>query len=63
MKKGIWIKGKKKVTGEWEYCWSGDYFVVRLDSKDTVTGQHRSFRVYDDHPEFNGFKLVREESK
>ncbi len=60
MKTGTWTDGKRTESGRWDYCWGGDYFVVILDSRDPVTGMPRQFRVYDDHPEWGNFKLVRE---
>jgi hypothetical protein len=51
MRKARWIKGDKIITGEWEYIWQSDRFIIRLDSRDPITGQYRSFCVCGDEPE------------
>lgn len=58
--KAVWKKGKQKITGSWIYNWAADRFTIWLDEKDELTGQSRKFVVGGDHPEFNGWKLVRE---
>lgn len=59
--KCTWQKGKVKVTGGYSYNWAGDYFNITLDKKDELTGRIREFRVYGDEPNFNGFKIIKEE--
>lgn len=54
-----WKNGRKKLTGSWSYNWAGDYFLVTLDKRDEITGQPRQFRIYDEHPEWGKWKLVR----
>ena len=59
MKPGKWTNGKRTICGWWSYSWGSDIFRVLLDSKDRVTGQHRSFIVTGDAPEWGSWKLVR----
>ncbi len=62
--KATWKKGKKEITGTWWFNWSGDFFVIRLDkSKYTTEFRNLDFTVYDDHPVFAGWKLVKVKSK
>lgn len=56
-----WTKNGEVITGRWNYIWASDKFHIMLDSRDPVTGDYREFYVYDEHPEFNGWKLVRED--
>jgi len=57
--KAIWTKDGQTITGAWTYCRAGDYFAIQLDAIDPVSGRPQTFRVHGDHPEFNGWKLVR----
>lgn len=57
---GKWKKGKKIITGRWFYDWADKVFYINLNSKDPITGEKRKVKVFGDHPEFNGWKLVRE---
>ncbi len=57
MQPGTWTKGKRKITGWWEYYRPSDTFTIVLDSKDPVTGQERRVVTHNDKPEFNGWKL------
>ncbi len=58
---GVWKKGRKKLTGKWQYNWAADCFWIRIDGKDPGTGLTRDwFQVHGDHPEFNGWKLQKE---
>ena len=61
--KGTWKNGKKTVTGIWLYNWSADTFSIILDSKDSITGQQRSFTTCNDTPEWGNWKLVRKETE
>ena len=63
MKRAVWIKrNRRPMAGAFKYCWSGGYFLVRLDSVDPVTGLTREFRVYNDDVSFNGWHLAEPES-
>jgi hypothetical protein len=60
MREAVWTKGKRTVKGRYSYNRAGDFFYVEVDMKDPLTGSnHRSFTVYDDTPEWNGWKLQR----
>jgi len=59
MPSATWSNGKRAVSGTWDYYWAGDYFSITLASKDRVTGEQRSFRVYGDSPEWGKWKLDR----
>jgi hypothetical protein len=61
--KAVWQKGDVTVTGKWYYHWAADRFHIILDKEDEITGQRPEIWTTNDHPEFNGFKLVREEEK
>ena len=62
MRKAVWKKGNKKLTGSWYYNWAGDYFHIILDIEGktgSINNKFASynFKVYGEHPEFNGWKL------
>ena len=54
-----WKKGNQYVTGTWSYNWAADVFFITLEEPDPVSGRQYTFKVYGDHPEFNGFKLMQ----
>lgn len=58
--RATWEKDGKRITGTWSYYRPGDVFTVSLDTLDPVTGRRREFLVHGDHPNFNGWKLVKE---
>ena len=59
MQRGKWKKGRKILTGLWQYVWHRDLFFVHIDGKDPETGMRRqTFEVSGDTPEFNGWKLL-----
>jgi len=62
-KKAKWKKGKEVISGSWIYHWAADCVTIWRDENDPLTGQPIKFRVYGEHPEFAGFKLVREKVK
>lgn len=57
---GIWVNGKKTLTGEWRYNWNSGSFTIWLDSKDRITGEYRVLTTYNDEPEWGNWKLVKE---
>lgn len=59
MIKAKWKKGKKIITGSYEYIWSGDFFWVILDKKNPITGEEVVIKTYDDNVSFNGWKKVK----
>ncbi len=62
--KAKWVKGNKTIAGEWCYQWASDRFYIRLDpSRNTSNFLNHTFYIYDDHPEFSGWKLVRKNDK
>lgn len=63
MEDGIWVNGKKTVTGKWCYNWGSDTFTIRLNSKDSITGESKCFRVTGDTPEWGNWKLQRKEKE
>ncbi len=54
-----WTNGKEQITGSWEYYWPGDFFWVRLDKEDPITGSERVFKVYGEKPEWGKWKRVK----
>lgn len=56
---GVWVKGKKTITGHWRYNWAADSFTICLDQKDSTTGRPKMIVTRNDTPEFNGWKLQR----
>ncbi len=60
MKPGVWTKGKRTIKGFWDYNWAANNFQVVINVRDALSGaKSRSFTVYDDTPEWNGWKLQR----
>jgi hypothetical protein len=59
MKDGTWVKeGHEPLTGQWEFHWPSDKFFIRLDKKSARrVRKPGTFEVYDDKPEFSGWKL------
>lgn len=57
MKKVTWRKKgvDEPQTGAWHYNRGSGTFTIQLDSRDPVTGLSRTFTVYDDTPDFNGY--------
>ena len=60
MRPGKWENKEKEITGYWRYNWSSDNFYVVLNSRDSITGQLRSFTCYGNKPEWGNWKLIRE---
>ena len=60
MQSATWRNGSKTVTGEWKYLWSQDRFVIRLNSRDRITGRQREMIVSGDSPEWGNWKKVAE---
>jgi hypothetical protein len=59
---GKWTKGNKTIEGKWRYIWETDCFYVVLNSTDPVTGEPRKIKnLYGEQPNFNGWKLVKEQ--
>jgi hypothetical protein len=46
MKDQIWVKGNKEISGQWEYYWPSDMFIIQIKSK--------RFIVKGDKPEWSG---------
>jgi len=59
-RKGVWRKRSRRLTGTWYYDWAADEFIVHLNSRDPITGRTRKVRVRGEHPDFNGWRLVRD---
>ena len=58
MREATWTKGQRTIKGWYSYNCARDNFTVEIDVKDTLTGADtRRFTVYDDTPEWNGWKL------
>lgn len=55
------IKTKKIITGSWTYNWSGNYFFISLDKREPISGMPIEFKIYDEHPEWGNWKLIRNE--
>ncbi len=61
MTEATWEKGKRTIKGCWRYNWAANNFTVTIYKRDPITGDSkRTFRVYDDTPEWNGWKLRKE---
>lgn len=61
IKQAKWSNGKTTITGTWQYVWSRDVFVIRLDGRDPVTNIRRApFETHNDSPEWGKWKLVGE---
>lgn len=56
--RAIWVNGKKKVSGHWNYLWSADKFIIQLDSIDRTTKRPRVFTVTGDTPEWGNWKRI-----
>ena len=66
MKRGTWVKGKKSLTGYWDYNWAAQRFHVCIELRrpDYISGEsERCFDVYDDKPNFNGWVLQRTQAE
>lgn len=60
-REAIWEKGERTITGRWQYNWSADSFTIWVDVPDEIIGEEtRTYVVYGDDPEFNGWELQRE---
>jgi len=60
MKKAVWINGKRKLEGFWEYVRASDTFIIELKSKDRITGMNRRMVLRgEDTPEWGNWKLQR----
>lgn len=57
MKPAIWTDGVRELTGRWRYNWASNRFLIVLDSKDRITGDHRRLVVAGDKPEWGKWKL------
>jgi hypothetical protein len=58
---GKWTKGNRTIEGKWRYIWASNCFSIVLNSKDRITGETRKTVSFDEQPNFNGWKLVKEE--
>ena len=57
---GVWTKDGEQITGRWWYTRYTDTFHIILDEKCRITGQRIELHLKGyEHPEFNGWKLVR----
>lgn len=54
---GVWINGKRTITGKWIYDWASDSFSIYLNSRDSITGEYRRMRIKGDSPEWGNWKL------
>lgn len=54
----VWAKGKRTITGCWEYYWPTDCFDIWLDKYDPATGMRKHVQVTGDTPEWGDWKLV-----
>ena len=62
MTEATWRIGKQVLRGRWYYYMPSDNFLVEIDKRDAVTGRPtQRFSVCGDTPEWNGWKLVRDE--
>jgi len=52
-----WSKGKKVLRGRWYYYLPSNIFLIEIDKRDIT----QLFRVCGDTPEWNGWKLVKDE--
>ena len=59
MSEGVWVNGKKVVTGCWTYNWASDRFQIVLNVRDGITGGKKRFVVVGDSPEWGNWKLTR----
>jgi hypothetical protein len=59
-KLAVWEKNGKQITGSWEYFPTSNKFVIWLHDNDPVTGERRKVTTHGDKPEFNGWKLLKE---
>lgn len=55
--KATWTKGKKTITGRYQWSWAYQVFYVSLDKKCSITGRMIDLTVSGESPEFNGWKL------
>ncbi len=61
--KAVWKKGKRIIEGWYSYNRAAENFSIVVKIRDTLTGEsERRFTVYDDTPEWNGWKLQRPSS-
>ncbi len=60
MREATWTKGKRTIKGRYNYNQASDTFTIEVDIKDTLTGEDcRHFTVYEDTPEWYGWKLKK----
>jgi hypothetical protein len=60
--KGIWRKGKRRITGSWCWVWHQQRFFVQLDKPDRTTGRTQKIEISGDNPNFNGWTLEEEKA-
>lgn len=57
VRRAVWINGKKRITGTYEWCWASQRYHVVLDSRDPITGLIRVLSLSGDAPEWGKWKL------
>lgn len=63
MSDGVWKKGTRRITGKWMWSWHQQRFLIYLNGRDPITGESRGvIESFGESPEFNGWKLVENES-
>jgi len=61
MKHATWKhKNGKTITGTYTYNWAKNAFHIQLNSK-TKSGHNEQFYIHNDTPEWNNYKLIKEE--
>lgn len=63
MNKATWKNKKRTISGQWEYIWQSDSFVIVLNSIDRITGERKRIVTSNDTPEWGNWKLVKMEDK
>ena len=58
MRRASWKKGKKVITGRYDYDCGGDLFLIELDCVSGITGEQITTKVRGETPEFNNWKLI-----
>lgn len=60
MRDGVWTNGKRRLTGRWEYNRASDTFIILLNGRDRITGEHRRLTLRgEETPEWGNWKLER----
>lgn len=59
MKAAIWTNGKKTVSGFWEYYPPSDIFIIKLNTRERISGLPIKFTTSNDTPEWGKWELKR----